>query len=45
VVQVDIPEIAYRPVIEPGVEIFIADKYVQYLIGDIDGDHGMAFLK
>jgi len=26
------------------MEIFIADKHVQYFIGNIDGNIGMAFL-
>jgi len=26
------------------MEIFVTNKYVQYFIGDIDGDNGMAFL-
>ncbi len=44
VVQVDIPEVAHRPVIEPGMEISITDQYVQFITGDTDGDNGLAFL-
>ena len=38
VVSVDFPEIAYRSVAEPGVEIFIADQFDQFITGDGDGD-------
>ena len=44
VVQVDFPKIACGSVIESGMEIFIADQYVQSFIDDTDGDHGLAFL-
>ena len=43
-VQVDLPEIAYRPVIEPGMEIFIAYQHAEYCIGNLDGNFGLAFL-
>ena len=44
VVQVDLPSFADRPAAQPGMEIPVANKYGQSLIGDIDGDNGMAFL-
>ncbi len=44
VVPVDIPTVTDRSVAEPGMEIFITDQYVQFIIGNIDGDIGMAFL-
>ena len=45
VVPVDIPEITDWPAIKPGVEIFITDQYDQFIIGDTDGHHGLAFLE
>jgi hypothetical protein len=45
VVQVDIPKVAYRSVIEPGMEIFIAHQYVEYITGNGNGNFEMAFLK
>ncbi len=44
-VPVDFPKIKSWPVIEFGMEIFIADQYVQFVTGNGDGDYGMAFLK
>jgi hypothetical protein len=26
------------------MEIFVADKYVQFIVGDVDSDNGMALL-
>jgi hypothetical protein len=45
VVQVDLPEVAYRPAPEPGMEIFITDQYGQYIVGDTDRYKRMAFLE
>lgn len=45
VVQVDIPSVADRPIVGPGVEVFTADKFGE---SDFDGFcrvDGMVFLK
>ena len=44
VVPVDLPTVAYRSIVKPGMEISITYQYVQYIAGYIDGDYGMAFL-
>ena len=44
VVPVDVSEVAGRPVIEFGVEIFVTDKFVEFDIGNSDSDNGVAFL-
>ena len=38
-------KIKNRSVIEFRMEIFVTDKYAQSIIGDVDGDNGLAFLK
>jgi hypothetical protein len=45
VVQVDIPQVKGGPVAEPGVEIFIAYKPVQFITGNSDRHFWMAFLR
>ena len=45
VVQVDISKIAYRSAVKPGMEVFITDQYVQYIIGNGDSDIGLVFLE
>jgi len=44
VVSLDFPEIENRSIVESGMEIFVADKYVQLIAGNVDRDNGMAFL-
>ena len=44
VVPVDISKAQDWSVAEPGMEIFITNKYDKLVIGNIDGDIGMAFL-
>ena len=43
-VPLDVSAFAYWPIIKSGVEIFIADKYVQYFISNAGCDYGLAFL-
>ena len=45
VVQVDVSKVAYRSVVELGMEILVANKFVQFVIGYSGGDYGMVFLK
>jgi hypothetical protein len=45
VVQVDISKIKDRPVVEPGMEIFIANQYDQFTDRNGDGDFEVALLK
>ena len=44
VVPVDVSQVAYRSIAEFGVEIFITDQYVEFIIGYIDGHYGLVFL-
>ena len=44
VVQVDFPKVEDWSAFKPGMEIFISDKYVQFVADYSDGDNGMAFL-
>ena len=44
-VPVDLSPVKDRPVIEFGMEIFVADQYGEFIISDSDGDFKMAFLK
>ena len=44
VVQVDIPEIKDWPAPEPGMEISLTNQYDQFVIGNGDGNIGLAFL-
>ena len=45
VVQVDVSKVAYRSVVEFGMEIFVANKFIQFVIGYRGGDYGMVLLK
>ena len=44
VVSLDIPEIKSWSAIESWMEIFITHQYDQFIAGNIDSDHGLAFL-
>ena len=41
----DVPEVTYRLVVKPGMEIPAADQYVQLIADNSDGNIGMAFLE
>ena len=45
VVQVDLSAIEDRSIAEPGMEIFIANKYVQSFVDNGGGDIGVALLR
>src|SRR5579859_4865004 len=45
VVPVDLSPVADRSVAEPGVEIPVADQYVQSIVDNVNSNKGMAFLE
>ena len=45
VVPVDIPKIENWPALKSWMEIFVTNKHGQFVIDNIDSDHGLAFLE
>ena len=41
----DIPEVTGRPVVEPGMEVFVADQFGKFIISNCYRDYGMVFLE